>query len=192
MPWGSNGPVAFLVRVDHFENILRPHQVLAVRKSGRNMNPIHILTLCCLLLSACAEKEAVPRSVLIVAPHPDDETLGCGGQIALLSKEGCTVHFLVLTDGSQLFVSRFGSDSQPPPAEISSRRKRETERTVAHLGGDPTDIRYLDFGDGKTDRDFLFGPAAPESRLAGGWRGSSRGNHCHGFTGSSPSPPQDR
>ncbi|MFT5467832.1 MAG: LmbE family N-acetylglucosaminyl deacetylase [Verrucomicrobiales bacterium] len=112
------------------------------------MKPIHFLSLCCLLLSACTEKEAVPRAILIVAPHPDDETLGCGGQIALLTKEGYTVHVLVLTDGSQLFVSRFGSDSQPPPAEISSRRKRETERTVAHLGGDPADIRYLDFADG--------------------------------------------
>ena len=90
----------------------------------------------------------MPRPILIVAPHPDDETLGAGGQIALLAKEGYSVHILVLTDGSQLFVSRFRAETHPPPSEISSRRKRETERAVAHLGANPRNIRYLDFRDG--------------------------------------------
>ncbi len=99
--------------------------------------------------SGCTKQDPTPRSILIVAPHPDDETLGPGGQIALLTKEGYSVHILVLTDGSQLFVSRFGTETQPPPGEISSRRKRETERSVAHLGADPQNIRYIDFGDGK-------------------------------------------
>ncbi len=100
------------------------------------------------MLSACATYDSAPRSVLIVAPHPDDETLGTGGQIALLAKEGYSIHILVLTDGSRLFVSRFGTETQPPPSEISNRRKRETERTVTHLGADPRNIRYLDFPDG--------------------------------------------
>lgn len=101
-----------------------------------------------LLLSACGQPGSTPRSILIVAPHPDDETLGCGGQIALLAEEGYAIHVLVLTDGSQLFVSRFGTDTRPPPAEISNRRKRETEATVAHLGADPVNIRYVDIRDG--------------------------------------------
>ena len=96
-----------------------------------------------------AKKSGSSYPVLIVAPHPDDETLGAGGKVAMLELDGHSVHVLVLTDGSQLFVSRFGTDSNPPPGEISRLRKRETERAFTELGGNPNQIRYLDFPDGK-------------------------------------------
>lgn len=38
-------------------------------------------------------------SVLVVAAHPDDEALGCGGTIARLSEEGRTVHVVILAEG---------------------------------------------------------------------------------------------
>lgn len=38
-------------------------------------------------------------SVLVIAAHPDDETLGVGGTIARLSAEGVPVHVHVLADG---------------------------------------------------------------------------------------------
>lgn len=37
--------------------------------------------------------------ILILAAHPDDETLGCGGTIARLSREGHEIHLLTFTDG---------------------------------------------------------------------------------------------
>ena len=37
--------------------------------------------------------------VLVVAAHPDDEALGCGGTIARWAKEGRAVHVLILADG---------------------------------------------------------------------------------------------
>jgi LmbE family N-acetylglucosaminyl deacetylase len=37
--------------------------------------------------------------VLVFAPHPDDETLGCGGTLALLRNNGCTVKVVFVTDG---------------------------------------------------------------------------------------------
>jgi LmbE family N-acetylglucosaminyl deacetylase len=37
--------------------------------------------------------------ILVTAAHPDDETLGCGGTIAKLSRKGHEVHLLTFTDG---------------------------------------------------------------------------------------------
>ena len=39
-------------------------------------------------------------SVLVVAAHPDDEVLGCGGTIARLAREGHDIYILVLGEGS--------------------------------------------------------------------------------------------
>lgn len=39
------------------------------------------------------------KRVLVVAAHPDDEVLGCGGTLALLSQNGFEVHVLVLGEG---------------------------------------------------------------------------------------------
>ena len=37
---------------------------------------------------------------LVVAPHPDDESIGCGGLIALLCERGVPVSVILLSDGS--------------------------------------------------------------------------------------------
>lgn len=44
-------------------------------------------------------KVFVNRKILVVAAHPDDEVLGCGGSIARWSSEGHEVHVLLLADG---------------------------------------------------------------------------------------------
>jgi LmbE family N-acetylglucosaminyl deacetylase len=44
---------------------------------------------------------AWPNEILVVAPHPDDETLGCGGLLADLSKHGFDVTLLIVSDGSR-------------------------------------------------------------------------------------------
>ncbi|MBW1671465.1 MAG: PIG-L family deacetylase, partial [Deltaproteobacteria bacterium] len=40
-----------------------------------------------------------PGPYLVFAPHPDDETFGMGGTIALAAHAGIAVHVVVLTDG---------------------------------------------------------------------------------------------
>ena len=37
--------------------------------------------------------------VLVVAAHPDDEVLGCGGTIARMSASGTEVHVLLMAEG---------------------------------------------------------------------------------------------
>jgi LmbE family N-acetylglucosaminyl deacetylase len=65
------------------------------------------------------------ESVLIVAPHPDDESLGCGGTIARLRERNIPVHVLFVSDGS---MSHPNSPSYPADR---LRQVRETEALEA-------------------------------------------------------------
>lgn len=45
------------------------------------------------------EKGGYMNNILVVAAHPDDEVLGCGGTIAKLAKEGHSIFTLILGEG---------------------------------------------------------------------------------------------
>jgi LmbE family N-acetylglucosaminyl deacetylase len=90
--------------------------------------------------------------LLILAPHPDDETLGCGGTIAEACARGHEVHVAVLTDGS---MSHPRSRSWPP-TRLVARRKAEARTATAILGLSPDRIRFLGEQDTKAPHD---GPA---------------------------------
>jgi LmbE family N-acetylglucosaminyl deacetylase len=74
--------------------------------------------------------ETVSGPVLVVAPHPDDETLGCGGLIAGLSDRGVLIHTVFVTDGS---ASHRNSPSFPP-SRIAALREAEAAEALARLG----------------------------------------------------------
>ena len=38
------------------------------------------------------------HKVMVIAPHPDDETLGCGGALLKYKSDGCEIHWLIMTD----------------------------------------------------------------------------------------------
>jgi LmbE family N-acetylglucosaminyl deacetylase len=44
-------------------------------------------------------REQARSTVLVVAAHPDDEVLGCGGTLARMAGEGSKVHVLLMADG---------------------------------------------------------------------------------------------
>jgi N-acetylglucosamine malate deacetylase 1 len=88
-----------------------------------------------------AQSSAGP--VVVLAPHPDDETLGCGGVIATRAHEGRRVVVVVLTDGRAL-LRRFGITREPSEVEVSRMRKDETRRAVRILTDGRGEVVFLD------------------------------------------------
>ena len=43
------------------------------------------------------------RTVLVIAPHPDDETIGCGGTLLKYKAVGCRVYWLLVTSISEAY-----------------------------------------------------------------------------------------
>lgn len=84
-------------------------------------------------------------SILIVAPHPDDETLGCGGAIALLRQLNLPVSVAVVSDGTK---SHPNSLTYPPPA-LKQVREKETLAALALLGVAPEAVTFLGIPDGE-------------------------------------------
>ena len=60
------------------------------------------------------------RSLLVLAPHPDDEVFGCGGLLAVAAAQGLRSRVLVLTDG--------GAGGE------AAHREQESRRAAAQLG----------------------------------------------------------
>src|SRR5947209_4236656 len=87
--------------------------------------------------------EALARSAVVFAPHPDDETLGCGGTILKKRGLGAEVHVVFMTDGAQSHASLMA------PAEMRALRAREGVAAAAALGVDEAHVHLLDFPDSR-------------------------------------------
>jgi LmbE family N-acetylglucosaminyl deacetylase len=82
------------------------------------------------------------RKMLVLAPHPDDETLGCGGTIALCASGGAEVRVVIVSDGGKI-----SPDSGVMRDEVVRRRKQEAEEASIILGIART--YFLGFPDGE-------------------------------------------
>ena len=71
-----------------------------------------------------------PGPLLVLAPHPDDESLGCGGLIAAAVQAGQPPFVLFTTDGAG---SHPGSRAYPPH-RLRALREREALDALAILG----------------------------------------------------------
>src|SRR6266545_911990 len=83
------------------------------------------------------ERELVPyetstfaaRRVVVFAPHPDDEILGCGGALADLLDRGARLDVILVTDGAA------GAHDPGERRRIAAVRMEESRRALDALGG---------------------------------------------------------
>jgi len=76
---------------------------------------------------------------IILSPHQDDETLGCGGLIALKRQRGIRVAVVFLTDGGGI----------PNRREQAELRRQEAIKALNLLGVSSLDIYFLNHPDGR-------------------------------------------
>lgn len=77
------------------------------------------------------------ENVLVLAPHMDDETIGCGGTLALHAQRGAKIAVVFLTDGrnGSSALSRLqGEGHSRAQRELVETRKREARLALDRLG----------------------------------------------------------
>lgn len=73
------------------------------------------------------------KRIAVVAPHPDDEILGCGGTMARAAQAGANVHVVVVTRG------------QPPQFDDAFATQIRAETMRAHDAIGVAQTHFLDF-----------------------------------------------
>ncbi|OSP54374.1 PIG-L deacetylase family protein [Pseudoruegeria sp. SK021] len=82
--------------------------------------------------------------IVVLAPHPDDESLACGTLLAQ-AFSGAGGHVICMTDGS---ASHLGSE-QWSPVRLARTRKAELTRAIQELGGTANDLTWLGWPDSR-------------------------------------------
>ncbi len=112
----------------------------------------------------------LPRRILVVAPHADDEIFGCGAMLAVHVGLGADIRILIMTDGA-------AGDPAGLDSDIARTRVAESRAAGATLGIE--DYRFLAFPDGglgqadglierlyqeveEFDPDLVYGPSPQE------------------------------
>ncbi len=75
------------------------------------------------------------QKLLVIAPHPDDEVLGCGGLIRKIKSQGGKVYVLFLTVGDTFDYARGGKST-------STERLAEIEKVAKYLEFDDYRIAF--------------------------------------------------
>ena len=88
------------------------------------------------------------RCTVLFAPHPDDESLGCGGLVTLLRERGGEVHVVFVSDGAM---------SHPNSVKYDARARRElregeARRACLRLGVPKDNVRFLRYPDTRVPR----------------------------------------
>lgn len=138
--------------------------------------------------SALATRDPLPAldlevdRLIVVAAHPDDETLGAAGLLATASARGIPIDLIVVTDGE----GSHPDSVTHSPATLALLRRRELvdAARIVGLSGDPV---FLGLPDGGTDeyrdaitgalRDALDHAGADRVLVLSPWRGDGHRDH---------------
>lgn len=90
-----------------------------------------------------AELPAAAR-IAVVAPHPDDETFGCGGIISLSARDHIPMQVVFLSDG-EASLKRW----RVPPLEVSRQRRSQTIHAATAFGIAEPHLDFLHVPDGR-------------------------------------------
>jgi LmbE family N-acetylglucosaminyl deacetylase len=98
--------------------------------------------------------EALPLDVLVIAPHPDDEAIGCGGVILRAVKEGRRVGVVLVTggDGYPMAASAVAkkAESELAPEDflrLATVRCRHSADALTGIGVRAADLMSLGYPD---------------------------------------------
>ncbi len=114
------------------------------------------------------------KPLLIIAPHPDDETLGAGGLIAAQRLQGVEVLVAAVTDGEKAF---------PGASGLAAARRKEQAHALNRLGvSEDNIIRFqLPDGDVESHEDELVKRLTPlitaETHVVAPWRNDFHADH---------------
>jgi LmbE family N-acetylglucosaminyl deacetylase len=77
---------------------------------------------------------------VVVAPHPDDEILGCGGLLRHAAEQGMEVRVVAVTDGEACYPD----EHWWTPERLRSARRAELAAALGELGirPDPLSPRH--------------------------------------------------
>lgn len=89
---------------------------------------------------------ASSQRILILSPHPDDETLGCGGTLKLLSESGAQIDVLFMTRG-ELGLETPELATPQVQEQLMEVRVTEAREACRLLGASGVD--FLDGHDGR-------------------------------------------
>jgi LmbE family N-acetylglucosaminyl deacetylase len=121
------------------------HRSAAFKLLGRRL--LHSGLVCALRLRSRTFRPANNHRYAVIAPHPDDETLGCGGLIATACSLGSAVDVIYLTDGSAALPDH----PKITPNQLIGVRAAEARAALAVLGVAPGHVHFLGAPDGRLD-----------------------------------------
>ena len=93
-----------------------------------------------------SSKKEIGKTILVVAAHPDDEVLGCGGSIAKWTASGNIVHVLIMAEGA---TSRSSIRDREVKSEELSLLEKSANSAGKILG--VASVKLLDFPDNRMD-----------------------------------------
>lgn len=79
------------------------------------------------------------RPFIVIAPHPDDESLACGGLIADACRQGLRGKVVIVSDGA----GSHPNSKAYPRERLGALREEEAKRAGAELGLKPEDMLFL-------------------------------------------------